>query len=137
MPRFEASNQSRSAIPRGMARRCGREGYFLLAGPLPLAIGSGLLGSPRGGAGRDRTGDLLNAIQALSQLSYGPTREAQANPTHGVLSKVTFQPTYSRKTNRAWGMLEVPAGVVKLVYAGDSKSPGRKAVRVRFPPPAP
>lgn len=46
MPRFEASNQSRSAIPRGMARRCGREGYFLLAGPLPLAIGSGLLGIP-------------------------------------------------------------------------------------------
>ena len=27
----------------------------------------------RGGADRDRTGDLLNAIQALSQLSYGPT----------------------------------------------------------------
>ena len=25
-----------------------------------------------GGAGRDRTDDLLNAIQALSQLSYGP-----------------------------------------------------------------
>jgi hypothetical protein len=30
-----------------------------------------------GGAERDRTVDLLNAIQALSQLSYGPTfREA-------------------------------------------------------------
>ena len=26
-----------------------------------------------GGAERDRTADLLNAIQALSQLSYGPT----------------------------------------------------------------
>ncbi len=25
-----------------------------------------------GGANRDRTGDLLNAIQALSQLSYSP-----------------------------------------------------------------
>lgn len=25
-----------------------------------------------GGANRDRTDDLLNAIQALSQLSYGP-----------------------------------------------------------------
>ena len=25
-----------------------------------------------GGADRDRTGDLLNAIQALSQLSYSP-----------------------------------------------------------------
>ena len=27
-----------------------------------------------GGARRDRTADLLNAIQALSQLSYGPDR---------------------------------------------------------------
>jgi hypothetical protein len=27
-----------------------------------------------GGAGRDRTGDLLNANQALSQLSYSPIR---------------------------------------------------------------
>src|SRR3546814_5274250 len=27
-----------------------------------------------GGASRDRTGDLYNAIVALSQLSYGPTR---------------------------------------------------------------
>ena len=26
-----------------------------------------------GGASRDRTGDLLHAMQALSQLSYGPT----------------------------------------------------------------
>ena len=28
-----------------------------------------------GGANRDRTDDLLNAIQTLSQLSYGPTQE--------------------------------------------------------------
>ena len=28
--------------------------------------------SQTGGAGRDRTGDLLNANQALSQLSYSP-----------------------------------------------------------------
>ena len=44
-----------------------------------------------GGASRDRTGDLLHAMQALSQLSYGPTagkrailairaRKRQANP---------------------------------------------------------
>ena len=33
-----------------------------------------------GGAERDRTVDLLNAIQALSQLSYSPTwQEVQAN----------------------------------------------------------
>src|SRR5574337_1040457 len=29
-----------------------------------------------GGASRDRTGDLLHAMQALSQLSYSPTRGA-------------------------------------------------------------
>ncbi len=29
-----------------------------------------------GGAKGSRTPDLLNAIQALSQLSYGPTRDA-------------------------------------------------------------
>ena len=44
-----------------------------------------------GGAGRDRTGDLLNANQALSQLSYSPwlgigdqglgTRHAPQTPT--------------------------------------------------------
>jgi hypothetical protein len=33
-----------------------------------------------GGAGRDRTGDLLNANQALSQLSYSPISTAQARP---------------------------------------------------------
>src|SRR5579875_3489242 len=32
-----------------------------------------------GGASRDRTGDLYNAIVALSQLSYGPTLEARKN----------------------------------------------------------
>ncbi|CAH1650606.1 hypothetical protein CHELA40_10390 [Chelatococcus asaccharovorans] len=30
-----------------------------------------------GGARRNRTADLLNAIQALSQLSYGPARLRQ------------------------------------------------------------
>ena len=30
-----------------------------------------------GGATRDRTADLLHAMQALSQLSYSPTTEAQ------------------------------------------------------------
>ncbi len=34
-----------------------------------------------GGAERDRTVDLLNAIQALSQLSYSPTREGAKNST--------------------------------------------------------
>ncbi len=37
-----------------------------------------------GGAERDRTDDLLNAIQALSQLSYGPTRERSCSKWPGV-----------------------------------------------------
>ena len=36
-----------------------------------------LLGNFIGGANRDRTVDLLNAIQALSQLSYSPTFQLQ------------------------------------------------------------
>ena len=32
-----------------------------------------------GGAGRDRTGDLLNANQALSQLSYSPSKSYQSS----------------------------------------------------------
>ena len=35
--------------------------------------GRALIADQIGGAERDRTDDLLNAIQALSQLSYGPT----------------------------------------------------------------
>ncbi len=33
-----------------------------------------------GGARRDRTADLLNAIQALSQLSYGPSGRTHESP---------------------------------------------------------
>ncbi len=37
-------------------------------------MGTELVFQQIGGASRDRTGDLLHAMQALSQLSYGPTR---------------------------------------------------------------
>src|SRR5690606_9899359 len=43
---------------------------------MPRTVSGGLVKEPDrkgiGGARRDRTADLLNAIQALSQLSYGP-----------------------------------------------------------------
>ena len=44
-----------------------------------------------GGAGRDRTGDLLNANQALSQLSYSPAFSSEADWTQRspVLPKTT------------------------------------------------
>ena len=35
------------------------------------------------GARRDRTADLLNAIQALSQLSYGPTCRTERSMGEG------------------------------------------------------
>ena len=40
-----------------------------------------------GGAERDRTVDLLNAIQALSQLSYGPTKRDCSTTNAGYRSK--------------------------------------------------
>jgi hypothetical protein len=43
--------------------------------PMEAVAGSGgsLMTWSLGGARRDRTADLLHAMQALSQLSYGPT----------------------------------------------------------------
>ena len=43
---------------------CTKKGLAKIANPLIF-----------GGAERDRTDDLLNAIQALSQLSYSPIQE--------------------------------------------------------------
>ena len=40
-----------------------------------------------GGARRDRTADLLHAMQALSQLSYGPTWRRRTLPDTGLLVK--------------------------------------------------
>jgi hypothetical protein len=46
--------------------------------PRPLDDGDALSNRRGlGGARRDRTADLLHAMQALSQLSYSPTREAR------------------------------------------------------------
>src|SRR4029450_4513387 len=40
-----------------------------------------------GGAERDRTVDLLNAIQALSQLSYGPTGRGRVEAERGPVKR--------------------------------------------------
>jgi hypothetical protein len=37
-----------------------------------------------GGARRDRTVDLLHAMQALSQLSYSPTKVVRFNRRYGI-----------------------------------------------------
>ena len=57
---------------RGLQNRCfgaeASKGWFDSDTPPPSSCCVEV-----GGAERDRTVDLLNAIQALSQLSYGPT----------------------------------------------------------------
>src|ERR1700733_4133239 len=42
-----------------------------------------------GGARRDRTADLLHAMQALSQLSYGPTRGRRTLRSRPLLVKAS------------------------------------------------
>ena len=49
-------------------------GFFPPPPPPVFPLGGGGGKEESGGAERDRTVDLLNAIQALSQLSYSPTR---------------------------------------------------------------
>ena len=44
-----------------------------------------------GGAGRDRTGDLLNANQALSQLSYSPKICIEADWTQPPMTSIGDQ----------------------------------------------
>src|SRR5271168_3279738 len=48
------------------------------------SIGRGI---KTGGARRDRTADLLHAMQALSQLSYGPTWRRRTLPDEGHFVK--------------------------------------------------
>ncbi len=43
-----------------------------------------------GGARRDRTADLYNAIVALSQLSYGPVKERELRREADPLSTPAF-----------------------------------------------
>ena len=48
-----------------------------------LSYGPNLKSSPNGGADRDRTDDLHNAIVALFQLSYGPQIKLKYLPKLG------------------------------------------------------
>ena len=47
---------------------------------------------PRHGGERDRTADLLNAIQALSQLSYAPSSHAHKCNNDSVLNGYGQEP---------------------------------------------
>src|SRR3954467_6120586 len=64
-------SQSMAGVPRGI-----RTPVTAVKGRCPGPLDDGDT-EKRGGARRDRTADLLHAMQALSQLSYGPTRARQ------------------------------------------------------------
>jgi hypothetical protein len=69
------------------------------------------LGVGTGGADRDRTGGLLVANQALSQLSYSPKLvglgrvELPTSPLSGVRSShLSYRPGFSRAQNQLLAM---------------------------------
>jgi hypothetical protein len=68
---------ARAACQHGRNKKAARVGgYFLRGCPPSLFRSCGatpfVLWAKGGGARRDRTADLVNAIHALSHLSYGP-----------------------------------------------------------------
>ena len=65
---IEHARQEQKMITGPLAQR-------IQADDLNLSGNCRLSGNLLGGARRDRTADLLHAMQALSQLSYGPVRE--------------------------------------------------------------
>jgi hypothetical protein len=69
-----------------------------------------------GGANRDRTGDLLNAIQALSQLSYSPTPTL---PQRACLERGVWIPCQGRMCQVFSGMAMVPARTSLLPSSRD------------------
>ena|GEM_PF-2928346 len=60
-------------ISDNVASRFGPSSLFELRRTVPFLNSLCSLREVTGGARRNRTADLLNAIQALSQLSYDPT----------------------------------------------------------------
>ena len=90
--RFAANERSVAkvamcGVPKGI-----RTPVAAVKGQCPGPLDDGDTGikakSSSGGARRDRTVDLLHAMQALSQLSYGPTRgAANYGPDSAMSSK--------------------------------------------------
>ena len=70
--------------------------------PRPLDDGDGNRSTARcsGGARRDRTADLLHAMQALSQLSYSPTEAATLRRPPTTVKPVIIMKIRSSRTSR-------------------------------------
>jgi hypothetical protein len=84
------------------------------------------VGACPGGAGRDRTGDLLNANQALSQLSYSPIpfRALAGCPlgavrkcNRGQLDAGTTEPVHGRLGNPSVLQVEIRCGLTTRTEA--------------------
>src|SRR6202008_2011204 len=72
----------------------------------------------RGGARRDRTADLLHAMQALSQLSYGPL------PNPHALGDAREEPS-----NTVWGLSQVSSALLpSAMMSVPSSSPSSSSV---------
>src|SRR6185295_12677719 len=95
-------------------------------------VGRGL-----GGADRDRTDDLLNAIQALSQLSYSPTRGARLYvASAGVSTNRAATEGYDRCTrahDRCAGW-SLPFRARQWWHRSAAKQPRRKRPREAVAP---
>ncbi len=70
-----------------------------------------------GGAKRDRTADLLHAMQALSQLSYSPT--ISGNNDCVIYAKLSKIPTYvgGAKRDRTADLLHAMQALSQLSYS--------------------
>ncbi len=94
-----------------------------------LCRGFSLFGGPEG----SRTPDLLNAIQALSQLSYGPMfsqRQLLVYRAGADLSRKTFGFPGLTAQSLLWeeGMTQKPARrLFVLFHLGDQRGGGRKS----------
>ena len=66
----------------------------------------------KSGASRARTGDLLDAIQTLSQLSYGPVRAAKCSPELEV-PRPSERVNFDLRVHPAQEPVRVPAGRIR------------------------
>src|SRR5882672_4797412 len=75
---------SKPRRPPARLRPAGYAGHHASPFGHPVAAPREARRAKRGGARRDRTADLLHAMQALSQLSYGPLRIARLKSACGM-----------------------------------------------------
>ncbi len=84
-----------------------------------------------GGARRDRTADLLNAIQALSQLSYDPTGGADRCRSAWASRTASGSLGLSRGSRRGAQEENSPPDAVSLPRRRRPRRPGRRATHCR------